>query len=100
MASMRRKHEAAADEMCGEATSGLRAIVESPSAETSALSGSDPMQAILEVLRRGERILVCSHSRPDGDAVGSMLAMGMLLEQLGKRAELVTADRVPTIYRG
>ena len=29
-----------------------------------------------------------------------MLAMGMLLEQLGKRADLVTADRVPSIYRG
>src|SRR5665213_542516 len=99
MASMRRKHEAAADEMCGEATSGLRAIVESPSAETSALSSADPVAAILEVLRRGERFLVCSHSRPDGDAVGSMLAMGMLLAQMGKRADLVTADQVPHIYR-
>lgn len=56
--------------------------------------------AILEVLRNGESFLVCSHSRPDGDAVGSMLATGMLLEQMGKRADLVTADRIPTIYRG
>lgn len=55
--------------------------------------------AILEVIRQGERFLVCSHSRPDGDAVGSMLATGMLLEQMGKRADLVTADRIPTIYR-
>ncbi|MGD0736959.1 MAG: bifunctional oligoribonuclease/PAP phosphatase NrnA [Terracidiphilus sp.] len=57
------------------------------------------MDAILEVLRRGERFLVCSHSRPDGDAVGSMLAMGMLLEQMGKHADLVTADPIPAIYR-
>jgi phosphoesterase RecJ-like protein len=55
--------------------------------------------AILEVIRRGERFLVCSHSRPDGDAVGSMLAMGILLEKLGKRADLVSADRVPVVYR-
>ncbi|MGA2807562.1 MAG: bifunctional oligoribonuclease/PAP phosphatase NrnA [Terracidiphilus sp.] len=61
---------------------------------------TDPIAAILEVLRQGERFLVCSHSRPDGDAVGSMLAMGMLLEQMGKRADLVTADRVPIVYRG
>jgi bifunctional oligoribonuclease and PAP phosphatase NrnA len=61
---------------------------------------ADPAAAILDALRNGERFLVCSHSRPDGDAVGSMLAMGMLLEQLGKHADLVTADRVPTIYRG
>ncbi|WP_263356510.1 DHH family phosphoesterase [Acidicapsa ligni] len=55
--------------------------------------------AILDALRDGERFLVCSHSRPDGDAVGSMLAMGMLLQQMGKRADLVTADRVPAVYR-
>ena len=60
---------------------------------------ADPVAAILQVLRRGERFLVCSHSRPDGDAVGSMLAFGMLLEQMGKRAGLVTADCVPAIYR-
>jgi len=58
------------------------------------------MAAILDILRQGERFLVCSHSRPDGDAVGSILATGMLLEQMGKRADLVTADRVPSIYRG
>lgn len=58
------------------------------------------MAAILDVLRQGEKFLVCSHSRPDGDAVGSMLATGMLLEQMGKRADLVTADRIPSIYRG
>jgi phosphoesterase RecJ-like protein len=57
------------------------------------------MAAILDMIRGGERFLVCSHSRPDGDAVGSMLAMGMLLAQLGKRADLVTADRIPGIYR-
>jgi phosphoesterase RecJ-like protein len=58
------------------------------------------MLAILAALREGERFLVCSHSRPDGDALGSMLAVGMLLRQMGKRAELVTADRMPAVYRG
>src|SRR5579863_3931638 len=59
----------------------------------------NPIAAILRVIREGERFLVCSHSRPDGDAVGSVLAMGMLLEQMGKRADLVTADRIPVVYR-
>jgi phosphoesterase RecJ-like protein len=58
-----------------------------------------PVAAILELLRSGERFLVCSHARPDGDAVGSMLAMGLLLKQLGKQADLVTADRIPNIHR-
>ena len=57
------------------------------------------MEAILEVLRQGERFVVCSHSRPDGDAVGSILAMGMFLEAMGKKVEMVTADRVPNVYR-
>src|ERR1022692_4275522 len=60
---------------------------------------ADAMAGILKVLRQGERFLVCSHSWPDGDAVGSMLAVGMLLEQMGKRADLVSADRIPAIYR-
>ena len=70
-----------------------------PAANADAVS-NDPVAAILNAFRSGEKFLVCSHSRPDGDAVGSMLAMGMLLEQMGKRADLVTADKVPTIYRG
>lgn len=60
---------------------------------------SHPLTAILDLLRRGERFLICSHARPDGDAVGSMLALGMVIEQIGKRADLLTADRVPFQYR-
>jgi phosphoesterase RecJ-like protein len=58
-----------------------------------------PLTAILDVLHRGGRFLVCSHARPDGDAVGSMLALGMVIEQMGKHANLVTADRAPLQYR-
>ncbi|MGA3010930.1 MAG: bifunctional oligoribonuclease/PAP phosphatase NrnA [Terracidiphilus sp.] len=61
---------------------------------------SDRMDAVLEVLRRGDRFLVCSHARPDGDAVGSMLAMGIFIGQLGKHADLVMADSIPIIYCG
>jgi phosphoesterase RecJ-like protein len=57
------------------------------------------LEAALEVVRRGRRFAVCSHARPDGDAVGSVLACGMLLAALGKQAELYSADPVPQIYR-
>jgi bifunctional oligoribonuclease and PAP phosphatase NrnA len=63
------------------------------------MRASGAIEAILKVMREGERFLVCSHSRPDGDAIGSVLAMGMLLEQMDKRADLVTADRIPHVYR-
>jgi bifunctional oligoribonuclease and PAP phosphatase NrnA len=60
---------------------------------------SDAIAAILQVLRRGERFLVCSHMRSDGDAVGSALALGILLGQMGKRVDLVSATRIPELYR-
>ncbi|HEY1499403.1 MAG TPA: DHH family phosphoesterase [Acidobacteriaceae bacterium] len=58
------------------------------------------MAAVLDVIGRGQRFAVCSHARPDGDAVGAMLACGMVLTQLGKDADLISADPVPLIYRG
>lgn len=61
--------------------------------------GAARIAAILKVIAEGERFLVCSHAGPDGDAVGSMLAMGVLLEQMGKHADLVSADRVPVVFR-
>jgi len=82
-----------------EAGSFAGAAVES--ASRAAVSGqSDPIGSILEVLRRRERFVVCSHAQPDGDSVGSMLALGILLEQMGKRTELVGPRRIPAQYRG
>jgi bifunctional oligoribonuclease and PAP phosphatase NrnA len=63
-------------------------------------SHREGVDSVLAVLERGHRFAVCSHARPDGDAVGSMLACGALLDQLGKQADLVSADPVPLIYRG
>ena len=54
---------------------------------------------ILHAIQDAQSILVTAHARPDGDAVGSVLACGMMLEQLGKRATMVFSDRVPLIYR-
>ncbi len=71
---------------------------ETSSAPAPGIPSANPLAAILEVLHRGERFLVCSHTRPDGDSVGSMLALGMVIEQMGKAADLVTADRVPIQY--
>ena len=70
-------------------------------ADSDSLPGDadSKIAAILKVIEDGERFLVCSHAGPDGDAVGSMLAMGMMLEQMGKHADLVSADRVPINFR-
>jgi phosphoesterase RecJ-like protein len=55
--------------------------------------------ALLNVFRSHSRFLITSHARPDGDAVGSVLALAELLEQMGCSAEIVLADPPPAIYR-
>jgi bifunctional oligoribonuclease and PAP phosphatase NrnA len=42
-----------------------------------------------------ERVVVITHIRPDGDAVGSLLGIGLALEKLGKDVQLVISDRIP-----
>ncbi|HLD94927.1 MAG TPA: DHH family phosphoesterase [Anaerolineales bacterium] len=49
-------------------------------------------------LDSGERILITSHVRPDGDAVCSVLALGLALKELGKQVQMVLADGVPSDY--
>lgn len=57
------------------------------------------IRAVLNAIESGSRFLVAAHARPDGDAIGSILACGMLLQQLGKQVDMVSRDRVPVIYR-
>jgi phosphoesterase RecJ-like protein len=64
-----------------------------------ALRRTPAIGSILSAIHDAQRILVTAHARPDGDAVGSVLACGMLLEQLGKQVEMAFSDRVPLIYR-
>lgn len=56
------------------------------------------LSGVVKALRRHHRFIVTSHVHPDGDAVGSMLAMGWILKQLGKGVRLVLAERVPAAY--
>ncbi|MBI2346192.1 MAG: bifunctional oligoribonuclease/PAP phosphatase NrnA [Deltaproteobacteria bacterium] len=46
-----------------------------------------------------QRLLVASHANPDGDAIGSTLALGMGLLGLGKQVQMFNADGVPRTLR-
>ena len=59
---------------------------------------NEDIQAFGELISRAERVLVISHIRPDGDAVGSLLGLGLMLEELGKEVNLVLEDGVPTVF--
>src|SRR5271170_3113615 len=60
---------------------------------------SDACQQINELLRSQNTFLVLTHYRPDGDAVGSQLALVLLLKGLGKTVEAWNDDEVPTKFR-
>jgi phosphoesterase RecJ-like protein len=52
-----------------------------------------------EALKKARRIAVAGHANPDGDSIGSMLALGLGLEKLGKRVHMISHDGVPPRYR-
>src|SRR3982751_5941102 len=53
------------------------------------------LQAIAAALREHDRFLVVTHENPDGDALGSLLAMTLALRELGKEAEMYLFGEVP-----
>jgi bifunctional oligoribonuclease and PAP phosphatase NrnA len=55
--------------------------------------------AIKERLDRSEKILIASHIRPDGDAIGSLLGLGLALIDRGKSVKMVLADGVPASFK-
>ncbi len=46
-----------------------------------------------------QRILVLSHIRPDGDAIGSLLGLGLALLDIGKDVTMVSEDGIPACYK-
>src|SRR5690349_176210 len=57
------------------------------------------LQDVLEIIRSRDSFAITSHVRPDGDALGSELALMFALEALGKKAEVINRDPVPDRYR-
>lgn len=54
---------------------------------------------VVAALCAHQTFVLTSHARPDGDAVGSTLALAIALESIGKRVTMVLRDPIPTPYR-
>jgi bifunctional oligoribonuclease and PAP phosphatase NrnA len=63
----------------------------SPQTETR----TPEVDAVVEAIRSHDRFLVTTHENPDGDALGSTLAMKLALEQLGKDAFVYLSGSIP-----
>jgi bifunctional oligoribonuclease and PAP phosphatase NrnA len=60
------------------------------------LTATDPvLRQIVDALRTRRRFVVTSHARPDGDAIGSSMAMAYALRELGKDVRVVSRDPPP-----
>lgn len=57
------------------------------------------LRPLLRALPRKGGCAVFTHVRPEGDAIGSLLAMSAALEQRGVRVMRFCADPVPSVYR-
>ena len=57
------------------------------------------IKKIVHQIKTSEKILLVSHTDPDGDAVGALLAMGLAIESLGKKIVLFNESIIPAVYR-
>jgi phosphoesterase RecJ-like protein len=57
------------------------------------------MNSIIQQFNNSFKILVAAHTHPDGDAIGSLIAMGLSLEALKKKVTFYCESPIPAVYR-
>jgi phosphoesterase RecJ-like protein len=60
---------------------------------------ANAIAGICDAILQRQRFVITSHARPDGDAIGSQLAMAYALRQLGKDVQLVDKDPTPPQFQ-
>lgn len=58
----------------------------------------DQMEAAVAAITKARDVVLACHINPDGDTLGSMIALALGLEYLGKKTTLLSADGVPAMY--
>jgi len=60
---------------------------------------SHMLSQVVELIESGQCFAITSHARPDGDGLGSSLALLHILESLGKEVTIGMRDPIPRAYR-
>jgi bifunctional oligoribonuclease and PAP phosphatase NrnA len=55
--------------------------------------------AISQRITEAKSVVVVSHIRPDGDSIGSILGLGLALQNAGKLVQMIIPDGVPASFR-
>ena len=59
---------------------------------------NDSLQSMIDALATKRRVLITTHVRPDGDALGSTAALSMGLRKLGIASEVLLLSHLPSKY--
>lgn len=60
---------------------------------------TDPAAAILDLFRTRKRFVLTTHVNPDGDGIGSEIALSSWLRQRGKDVRVINHSPLPAVYR-
>ena len=55
------------------------------------------LESILEEIKKAKKIVILTHENPDGDAVGSSLAMYIALKEMGKNPDIIIPE-LPRVF--
>ena len=53
---------------------------------------------IIELINHSEKIIIAGHEMPDGDCMGSSLALASILRRMGKQVSIFKEDPFPYNY--
>lgn len=57
-----------------------------------------PKQQIIELINSSQKILICIHTNPDGDALGSALALTLAFKKIGKEVTVAAPTNTPNVF--
>lgn len=57
------------------------------------------LATLVKKIKKAKTVLIATHENPDGDGIGSIIALGEGLKQLGKKVFLYIKDPVPKMYQ-
>ena len=57
------------------------------------------MDTVIDRMTTSRALFLATHINPDGDAIGSLLALGLGLQQYGKRVYMYNESAIPAVYR-
>ncbi|WP_322509576.1 bifunctional oligoribonuclease/PAP phosphatase NrnA [Anaerolinea sp.] len=63
------------------------------------MNGLERYDSPAQALQHARRVRILTHVRPDGDAIGSMLGLGLSLQAAGKQVQMILPDGVPAPLR-